>query len=91
MMPDYRRRYWRRNLLYVGLLLFVWFAVSLGCGVLFADWLDQYRVGGFRLGFWFAQQGAIFVFVAIIFVYVVIMNRLDRRFDVDDADSGDQQ
>jgi len=81
-----RRRYWRRNLLYVEILLALWFLVSLGCGVLFVDWLDQFRIGGFPLGFWFAQQGAMYAFVAIIFIYVFLMNRLDRRFGVSDRD-----
>jgi putative solute:sodium symporter small subunit len=81
-----RRRYWRRNLLYVEILLAVWFLVSLGCGVLFVDQLDRIRIGGFPLGFWFAQQGAMYAFVAIIFIYVFLMNRLDRRFGVSDRD-----
>ena len=84
--PESARRYWRRNLLYVEILLVLWFVVSLGAGVLFADRLDAVRIGGFRLGFWFAQQGSIYAFVVIIFVYVVLMNRLDRRFDVDDRE-----
>ena len=81
-----RVRYWRRNLLCVGLLLAVWFLVSYGFGILLADRLDRYSFGGFKLGFWFAQQGSIYVFVAIIFVYVLVMNRLDRTFDGDDRD-----
>lgn len=81
-----RRKYWRRNLLYVEILLAFWFLVSLGCGVLFVDWLDRFRVGGFPLGFWFAQQGAMYAFVAIIFIYVFLMNRLDQRFGVSDRD-----
>ncbi len=79
-----RHRYWRRNLRYLGGLLAVWFAVSFGCGILFVDALDAVRVGGFKLGFWFAQQGAIYVFVVLIFTYVFLMNRLDRRFGVDE-------
>ncbi len=81
-----KTNYWRRNLLYVAILLAVWFVVSLGCGVLFADALDKYRLPGtgFPLGFWFAQQGSIYVFVALIFVYVWLMNRLDRKYDVDE-------
>lgn len=86
MREDDRRRYWRRNLLYVEILLAAWFLVSLGCGVLFVDQLDRIRIGGFPLGFWFAQQGAMYAFVAIIFVYVFLMNRLDRRFGVSDRD-----
>jgi putative solute:sodium symporter small subunit len=81
-----RFAYWRRNLLYVQLLLGVWFLVSFGCGILFVDELDRIRIGGFKLGFWFAQQGSIYVFVALIFIYVVLMRRLDRAYDVDDAD-----
>ena len=80
-----RHRYWRRNLRYVGLLLVVWFLVSLGAGVLFVDQLDRFRIGGFKLGFGFAQQGSIYVFVILIFVYVRLMNRLDREFDVDEG------
>jgi putative solute:sodium symporter small subunit len=80
--PEQLRAYWRKNLLYLGVLLSLWFAVSFGCGILFVDWLDQFRIGGFGLGFWFAQQGSILAFVLIIFIYVALMNRLDRRFGV---------
>ena len=73
------RSYWTTNLRYVAILLAIWFAVSLGAGVLLVDELDAVRIGGFKLGFWFAQQGAIYVFVVLIFVYVLLMNRLDRR------------
>ncbi|HUF82426.1 MAG TPA: DUF4212 domain-containing protein [Burkholderiales bacterium] len=86
MEPQQRRAYWRRNLTYVAALLGVWALVSFGAGIFFADWLDQYRLGGFKLGFWFSQQGSIYVFVLLIFVYVLLMNRLDRRFDVDERD-----
>ena len=65
----FRQDYWRRNLRYVGLLLIVWFLVSFGLGILFVDQANRIRVGGFRLGFWFAQQGSIYVFVVLIFVY----------------------
>jgi len=67
------------NLRYVGLLLGVWFLVSFGASVLFVDSLDHIRLFGFKLGFWFAQQGAIYVFVVIIFLYVLLMNRLDQK------------
>ncbi len=85
-MPDPidHRRYWHANLRYLGVLLFIWFTVSYGFGILFVDQLDRIRLGGFKLGFWFAQQGSIYVFVVLIFVYVWLMNRLDRRYDVDD-------
>ncbi len=81
---DRARAYWRKNLTIVGALLAVWFVVSFGCGILFVDALDGVRIGGFKLGFWFAQQGSIYVFVVLIFVYVLLMNRLDRRYDVDE-------
>jgi putative solute:sodium symporter small subunit len=74
--------YWRHNLMLVGGLLAVWFLVSLGCGVLFVDALDRYRIGGFKLGFWFAQQGSIYIFVLLIFFYAWRMNHLDQKFDV---------
>lgn len=74
-----RRAYWRRNLRYLTILLSIWFVVSYGCGILFVDELNQIRVGGFKLGFWFAQQGSIYVFVALIFIYVRLMNRLDEE------------
>ncbi len=87
-MPERNAKtnYWRRNLLYVAILLTVWFVVSFGCGVLFADALDEYHLPGtgFPLGFWFAQQGSIYIFVALIFVYVWLMSRLDRKHDVDE-------
>jgi len=79
-----RQAYWRANLRLMALLLTIWFAVSYGCGILLVDWLDQFRVGGFKLGFWFSQQGAIYVFVILIFVYVWRMNRIDRAFGVDE-------
>jgi putative solute:sodium symporter small subunit len=82
------REYWRRNIRYVGLLLAVWFLVSYGAGILFVEPLNGVRIPGtgFPLGFWFAQQGSMYVFVVLIFVYVVLMNRLDREFDVDEGD-----
>ena len=79
-----RKAYWRANLRLMAWLLAIWFAVSYGCGILFVDQLDQFRFGGFKLGFWFAQQGSIYVFVVLIFVYVRGMNRIDRRFGVDE-------
>lgn len=74
--------YWKANIRLVLWLLAIWFAVSYGAGILFADWLDQFRIGGFKLGFWFAQQGSIYVFVGLIFYYVWRMNKLDREHDV---------
>lgn len=74
-------RYWRSNLRVMAALLLLWAAVSFGCGILFADWLNQFRLPftGFPLGFWFAQQGSIAVFVVCILLYCLAMNRLDRR------------
>jgi putative solute:sodium symporter small subunit len=82
------KEYWRRNIRYVGILLAIWFSVSFGCGIVFADALNAFRVPGthFPVGFWFAQQGSIYVFVVLIFVYVRLMNRLDREFDVDERE-----
>ena len=79
-MQGRNQAYWRKNLQYLGGLLAVWFFVSFGCGILFADQLDQIRLGGFKLGFWFSQQGSIYVFVILIFVYVKLMNRLDAEY-----------
>ena len=80
--------YWRANLRLVGALLAVWFTVSFGFGILLARPLNEFMLFGFKLGFWWAQQGAIFVFVMLIFVYAALMKRLDHRFHVDDDDSG---
>ena len=74
--------YWQKNLRLLGLLLAIWFLVSYGCGILFADALNNFRIGGYKLGFWFAQQGSIYVFVLIIFYYVYRMNKLDEEYDV---------
>ncbi|WP_108246526.1 DUF4212 domain-containing protein [Muricauda brasiliensis] len=72
--------YWKENLRYLVILLFIWFLVSYGAGILFKDELNTIRLGGFKLGFWFAQQGAIYVFVILIFVYVRLMNKLDKKY-----------
>jgi len=74
--------YWKENLRTVAVLLAIWFLVSYGAGILFVDWLDQFRLAGFPLGFWFAQQGSMYVFVILIFVYVRLMNTMDRKHDV---------
>ena len=86
---DRRRAYWKANLRLLAMLLAIWAGVSFGCGILFADALDKVRIGGFRLGFWFAQQGSIYVFVALIFVYVRLATRLDRKFGVEEEDEDD--
>ena len=72
-------RYWRSNLRLMAVLLLIWAAVGLGCGVLLAGVLNRFHLGGFPLGFWFAQQGSIIVFVALILVYALVLNRLDAR------------
>ena len=77
---DIKQNYWKINLKYLVVLLSIWFTVSFGFGILLADQLNQIRFGGFKLGFWFAQQGAIYVFVILIFVYIYLMNRLDDKF-----------
>lgn len=81
---DERREYWRKNVTYLGVLLSIWFVVSFGCGILFVEPLNAFRLPGtgFPLGFWFAQQGSIVTFVVLIFMYVWLMNRLDRKYDV---------
>ncbi|QCR20913.1 DUF4212 domain-containing protein [Pontibacter sp. SGAir0037] len=74
--------YWRSNVRIVLTLLAIWFTVSYIFGILLVDELNQFRLGGFKLGFWFAQQGAIYCFVLIIFIYVWLMNRLDKKYGV---------
>ncbi|SHI16095.1 DUF4212 domain-containing protein [Ferrimonas marina] len=76
------RAYWKENLRLMLSLLAIWFVVSYGCGILLVDVLNVVQLGGFKLGFWFAQQGSIYVFVALIFVYVMKMNALDRKYNV---------
>lgn len=78
--------YWKKNLQYLGALLSIWFTVSYGFGILLAPWLNNFKMGGFKLGFWFAQQGSIYVFVILIFVYVFLMNRLDKQFGVNEEE-----
>jgi len=76
--------YWKENLRYLLVLLSIWFLVSYGAGILFKDLLDNFSLGGFPLGFWFAQQGSIYVFVILIFVYVRLMNKLDKKYGYDE-------
>ena len=78
------KRYWRKNLLTLFVLLVLWFVISFGFGILLVEPLNFIRIGGFKLGFWFAQQGSIFGFVVLIFIYVIRMNKLDREFDVNE-------
>ena len=76
--------YWKRNIRYVLILLAIWFLVSYGAGIIFKDELDTIKIGGFKLGFWFAQQGSMYIFVIIIFVYVRLMNKLDKTYGYDE-------
>ncbi len=82
--PTKMERYWKKNLQTLALLLFIWFIVSFGFGILWVEELNTIRLGGFKLGFWFAQQGSIYSFVVLIFVYVIRMNALDREFKVNE-------
>lgn len=79
-----KKAYWKANLRYVFLLLTIWFLVSYGAGILFKEQLDTIKLGGFKLGFWFAQQGSMYVFVILIFVYVYLMNKLDKKYGYDE-------
>lgn len=80
------REYWRRNKALMFKLGLIWFAVSFGCGVLLVDVLNQIHVGGYKLGFWFAQQGSIYTFIALIFYYSHAMHKLDIEFNVEERD-----
>ena len=73
-----KNTYWQKNIRYISILLSLWFIVSYGCGILFVEQLNTIQIGGFKLGFWFAQQGSISGFVAIIFTYIYLMNKLDQ-------------
>lgn len=77
------KAYWKENIRYVLILMAIWFVVSFCAGILFKDSLNTIKVGGFKLGFWFAQQGSMYVFVVLIFVYVRLMNKLDRKYGYD--------
>ena len=77
-------QYWKKNLSLMVVLLSIWAAVSYGCGILFVEQLNAIKIGGFPLGFWFAQQGAIYTFVCLIFIYYAIMKKVDEEFDVDE-------
>ena len=79
-MKNKNQSYWKSNLKGVLSLLLVWFIASYGFGIIFSNFLDQIKIGGFKLGFWFAQQGSIFVFVILIFVYVWLMKKLDKKY-----------
>ena len=88
LSEDRVKAYWRANVKLLLVLLTIWFTVSYGFGILLVDWLNQVSLFGFKLGFWWAQQGSIYVFVILIFVYVTLIGRIDRKFGVDDTDTG---
>ena len=75
-----QKNYWIINIKFLVILLAIWFTVSFGFGILFVDKLNQIQIGGFKLGFWFAQQGSIYIFIFLIFIYIYLMNRLDKKF-----------
>ena len=78
------KKYWRTNLKYLGILLTFWFLVSYVMGIVLVDELNTFKLGGFKLGFWFAQQGSIYFFVLIIIIYIGLMNKLDKKYGVND-------
>lgn len=79
-MKSNQDSYWKENIKILSLLLVIWFLASFGFGILFSDWLDQFRLGGFKIGFWFAQQGSIYIFIILIFTYIHLMNKLDNKY-----------
>ncbi|QFU75226.1 DUF4212 domain-containing protein [Halioglobus maricola] len=81
---DQAKEYWRRNVSLMVKLMVIWFVVSYGCGIILVDVLNSIQIGGYKLGFWFAQQGSIYVFVGLIFYYAKKMGDLDREFGVDE-------
>lgn len=91
MQPQAPNDYWRAHLRLLGILLTIWFAVSYGAGILLVDWLNRFELGGFKLGFWMAQQGGIYAFIAIIFVYVWRVQKLEQRYRKRDDDDPDAQ
>jgi len=85
------KAYWRKNLQYLGILLGIWFITSYLCSVVFVEQLDKIRIGGCPLGFYFAQQASIWIFVELIFVYAWLMNRLERRYSQREAEEDTDQ
>ena len=78
------KAYWDKNVKLMITLMVIWFVMSFGCGILFVDELNQFQLGGYKLGFWFAQQGSIYAFLGIIFYYAWKMRQIDREFGVDE-------
>ena len=91
MSKNLAQEYWKKNLKYLVILLSIWFTVSFGFGILLIDELNQIKIGGFKLGFWFAQQGSIYIFVLLIFIYVLLMNRLDKKYRKDTSAESEEQ
>ena len=87
MSIEKRKKYWNKNLTYLTILLSIWFLVSFVFGIVLVKELNTIRIGGFQLGFWFAQQGAIYVFVILIFVYIRLMNKLDKEFGFNEEEN----
>ena len=77
-----KEKYWQKNLFYLRILLTIWFLCSFGFGILLAEELNKFYLGGFQLGFWLAQQGSIYIFVILIFIYVYLMNKLDKKHNL---------
>lgn len=75
-----QKNYWHSNLKILSVLIAIWFLVSFGFGIIWSDFFDQFQIGGFKIGFWFAQQGSIYCFVLLIFVYIHLMNKLDKKY-----------
>lgn len=85
MSTRHAHSYWKANIRIIASLLCVWFFISFGCGILWVDYLDQFRFGGFKLGFWMAQQGSIYGFLVLIFVYIHLMDKLDSQYKLDQS------
>lgn len=84
MSQENKTAYWKENLRYLAILLGIWFLVSYVFGIFLVDQLNTIKIGGFKLGFWFAQQGSMYVFIILIFVYVRLMNKLDKKYGVEE-------
>lgn len=84
---DRKRAYWRKNLQYLTILLGIWFVTSFLCSIVFVEQLDRIQIGGYRIGFYFAQQASIWIFVELIFVYAMLMNRLDKKYRASEEES----
>ncbi len=89
---DRNRAYWRKNLQYLAILLGIWFVTSFLCSIVFVEQLDRIQIGGYRIGFYFAQQASIWIFVELIFVYAMLMNRLDKKYrETEEESEGETQ